>query len=86
MNKELEYVNYERIWITIDSLQSKTAILGVYMGCQYDDDRHAAWNEGIYQVLTQEAIKLRSEGYRIVFTGDFNGHVGCVQGQGVPGT
>ena len=47
MDKELEYVNYERIWITIDSLQSKTAILGVVMGCQYDDDRHADWNEGI---------------------------------------
>ena len=85
MNIDLEYVNYERIWITIDSLKSKTAILGVYMGCQYEDDRHADWNEGIYQVLTQEATKLRSEGYRIIFIGDFNGHVGCVPGQGVPG-
>ena len=47
MDKELKYVNYERIWITIDSFQSKTVILGVYMGCQYDDDRHADWNEGI---------------------------------------
>ena len=67
-NQELEYVNYERIWITVDSLQSKIAILSVYMGCQYDDDRHAEWNEGIYHVLTQEAVKLRSEGYRLIFT------------------
>ena len=85
VDPELEYVNYERIWVTVDSLQSKTAILSVYMGCQYDDDRHANWNEGIYQVLTSEATKLRSEGYRLLFTGDFNGHVGCVPGQGVPG-
>ena len=82
---ELEYVNYERIWITVDSLQSKTAILNVYMGCQYDDDRHAQWNDGIYHVLIQEALKLRSEGYRLIFTGDFNGHVGSVPGKGVPG-
>ena len=84
-DKDLEYVNYERIWLTIDSLQSKTAILSVYMGCQYDDDRHADWNDGIYHVLTQEALKLKSEGYRLIFTGDFNGHVGCVPGQGVHG-
>ena len=82
---ELEYVNYERVWVTVDSLQSKTAILSVYMGCQYDDDRHADWNDGIYHVLTQEAVKLRSEGYRLLFTGDFNGYIGCVPGQGVPG-
>ena len=66
LDKDLEYVNYERIWLTIDSLHSKTAVLSAYMGCQYEDDRHEAWNEGIYHVLTQEAVKLRAEGYRLI--------------------
>ena len=82
---DLEYVNNERIWLKVDSLHSKTAILGVYMGCQYPDDRHGEWNDGIYQVLQQEIFKLRSEGYRIKFMGDMNGHVGSVLGQGVVG-
>ena len=83
--EHLEYVNNERAWVKVESLQSKTAVLGVYMGCQYPDDRHGEWNDGIYWVLSQEIHKLRSEGYRIKFAGDMNGHVGSVLGQGVIG-
>ena len=82
---QFEYVNKERVWLTVDSLKSKTAILGVYMGCQYPDDRHGEWNDGIYWILRQEITKLRSEGYRIQFLGDMNGHVGSVPGQGIVG-
>ena len=78
-------MNNERVWVTVDSLQSRTAILAVYVGCQYPDDRNAEWNENLYLVLRQEVTKLRSEGYRIVFLGDMNGHVGSVLGQGVVG-
>ena len=81
----LEYVNNERVWLKVESLQTKTAILTVYVGCQYPDDRFAEWNEGIYWVLKQEVAKLRSEGYRIKFAGDMNGHIGSVPGQGVVG-
>ena len=46
----LEYVNNERVWLKVESLHTKTAILTVYVGCQYPDDRYAEWNEGIYWV------------------------------------
>ena len=42
------FVNSERVWITVDSKVSKTAICGLYLGCQYSDDRHGLWNEAIY--------------------------------------
>ena len=82
---DLEYVNYERVWLKVNSLRTKTAILGVYAGCQYDDDRHAVWNSQLYEVLKAEVNQLRSEGFRIKFCGDFNGHVGSKIGHGIPG-
>ena len=85
LHSDLEYINYERVWLKVNSLCTKTAILGVYAGCQYDDDRHAVWNSQLYEVLKAEVNQLRSEGYRIKFCGDFNGHVGSQIGQGIPG-
>ena len=84
-NIEESFVNNERIWTTVQSQSCKTAVCGVYMGCQYSDDRNGQWNNTMYQVLQREAFSLRSQGYRVIFLGDFNGHVGCVPGQGVPG-
>ena len=82
---DLEYVQSERFWVTIDSLQCKTAICGVYVACQLNGDKHGEWNDGIYWVVRQECIALRSAGYRVVVLGDMNGHIGNVPGQGVPG-
>ena len=82
---DLEYVQNERFWVTLDSLQCKTAICGVYVACQLSRDQHGTWNEGIYWVLRQECIALRSAGYRVQVLGDMNGHVGNILGQGVPG-
>ena len=79
------FVNSERVWVKVQSKSTKTALCGLYMGCQQSDDRHGQWNDTIYRVVQQEAFHLRSQGYRVVFLGDFNGHVGCVPGQGVPG-
>ena len=70
------FVNSERIWVTVQSQSSKTAICGLYLGCQYGDDRYGNWNDTIYQVVQQEAFALRSQGFRIVYLGDFNGHIG----------
>ena len=84
-DQSLHYVRTERAWITTESLLMKTAICGVYLGCQYPDDRHAAWNQGILQVLNNEATVLRSQGYRVVFLGDFNSHVGSDPRNGVVG-
>ena len=79
------FVNTERVWVTLQSQSSKTALCGIYLGCQYSDDRYSTFNDTIYRVVQREAFQLRSKGYRVVFLGDFNGHVGSLEGQGVPG-
>ena len=84
-NADLEFVQNERFWVTIDSLQCKTAICGVYMGCQLPRDNHGDWNDGIYWVLRQECESLRSSGYRIIVLGDMNGHIGDQPGRGISG-
>ena len=85
VHAELEFVQNERFWLTIDSLQCKTAICGVYMACQLNNDAHGEWNDGIYWVLRQECEALRSSGYRVLLLGDMNAHVGSELGHGVPG-
>ena len=84
-NPDAAFVTNERVWITVESESCKTAICGLYLGCQYSDDRNSEWNTLIYQTLQEESFSLRSKGYRVVFLGDFNGHVGDVLGVGVPG-
>ena len=79
------FVANERVWITVESQACKTAVCGLYMGCQFGDDRNCDWNNTIYQTLQHESFALRSKGYRVVFLGDFNGHVGDNIGEGVPG-
>ena len=82
---DLAYVDNERLWITVETKQTKTAICGVYLGCQFSDDRNSSWNDGMYWILQQEISSLRAEGYRVLLVGDFNAHIGNVAGQGIPG-
>ena len=35
------FVANERLWITVESQSCKTAVCGLYLGCQYSDDRNA---------------------------------------------
>ena len=81
----LHYVRNERFWLTAESMVMKTALCGLYLGCQHGDDRLGNWNDGMFAVLQSEAATLRAQGYRIVFLGDFNAHIGSVLGRGVPG-
>ena len=81
----LHYVRNERVWITTHSLRMKTAICTAYLGYQSDDDKHKDWNDGILHVLLLEAASLRSQGYRVVFMGDFNSRVGSAPGKGIAG-
>ena len=37
---DLHYVMNERFWITTVSVSTKTAICGLYLGCQYAGDRY----------------------------------------------
>ena len=84
-NEDAAFVSNERVWVTVESESCKTAICGLYLGCQYSDDRNAEWNSLIYRTIQEESFSLRSRGYRVVFLGDFNGHIGDVLGVGVPG-
>ena len=71
------FVAKERLWVTItNDNQKKTAICGVYLACQLPDDKYGQWNELIYSRLQKEVIALRSQGYRCILVGDFNGWVG----------
>ena len=82
-HSDFEFVQNERFWVTVDSMNCKTAICGVYMACQLNGDVHGEWNDRLYWVLHQECEVLRSEGYRVVVLGDMNGHVGNVPGCGL---
>ena len=82
---DLAYVENERHWVTVETQHSKTACCGLYLGCQFSDDRNKEWNEGIFWVLQQEILHLRSQGFRIQLVGDFNSHIGSLDGQGVQG-
>ena len=82
----LNYVDSERLWVTYQSHQGKSAICSLYLGFNAGDGRHEAWNRGIFEVLSEEVLQLRSQGYRIIMLGDFNSHVGSVLEQGgIPG-
>ena len=83
---ELQYVAAERLWLTYQSQQGKTALCTVYLGFNHADDRHLAWNQGILSVLSDEIRDLRERGFRVLLQGDFNCHVGSDLGRGgIPG-
>ena len=84
-NHDDAFVNNERMWVTIQSNSSKTALCAIYLGCQYSDDRHGNFNDSILRVVQEEAHALRRQGFRVLFLGDFNAHVGNALGVGVPG-
>ena len=84
-HEDLAYVENERFWITVETQFTKTAVCGVYFGCQFSDDRNKDWNNGMFWVLQQEVQTLRAQGYRVLLVGDFNAHIGNIAGQGVEG-
>ena len=76
-NKELEYVNKERMWVTAVTGADKVAVGFVYMSHQSSTDKWGKWNDGIYEVLEGEVGKLKEQGFRVLLKGDFNGWIGC---------
>ena len=48
---DLSYVDNERLWMTVETRYAKTAVCGVYFGCQFSDDRNKEWNERMFWVL-----------------------------------
>ena len=74
--KDHQFVEKERLWVTYDSKKGKTAVCCVYLGCQNSTDSHGQWNKHILSVLSREVYDLRALGYRVNLQGDFNSWVG----------
>ena len=79
---DLEYIKNERQWLLLsNNAGDKCAFLHCYIACQnFTSDSYIQWNEGLFQVLTQEAISLRRQGFMILAMGDFNSRVGRIPG------
>ena len=78
----MEYVSKERQWLLIDSQGGrKCAFLHCYIACQSSkSDSFLSWNQDLFFLLTQEAIKLRSQGFMVIAMGDFNSKIGVIPG------
>ena len=71
----------ERQWLLLDNGKDRCAFLHVYIACQSNkSDGFLQWNEDLFQLLTQEAIKLRRQGFIVLSLGDFNSRVGVIPG------
>ena len=75
--KENSHVQTERVWITAKAGGSKIAYGFVYVAQQKSGDEFGRWNDSLYEVLGEEVLKLRAEGYKIHLAGDMNGWVGA---------
>ena len=85
-NKDHAYVEKERLWVTMTTAGFKTAVCAIYIGCNSEDDHHGPWNDGIYEVVSEEISSLRARGFRVCLKGDFNAWIGDVLEQGgIPG-
>ena len=80
--KHLQYVNTERQWLLLNTSNGgKCAFLHCYIACQnYSSEHFIQWNEDLFFMMTQEAIKLRRQGFMILAMGDFNSRIGQVTG------
>ena len=77
----LEYIMNERQWLLISSGHDRIAFLHVYIACQNNrDDSFLAWNEDLFSLISQEALRLRQQGFTVLALGDFNSRVGAIPG------
>ena len=77
----LEHIRNERQWLLVNSGKDKIAFLHTYIACQNNrDDSFLSWNEDLFFLLTQEATRLRQQGFTILAMGDFNSRVGVIAG------
>ena len=77
----LAYISNERQWLLVEGSKKRCAFLHVYIACQSNsDDSYIQWNEDLFHLITQEAIKLRQQGFITLAMGDFNTRVGQIPG------
>jgi hypothetical protein len=78
---KLKYIENERQWLLLDNGTEKCAFLHIYVACQSTrSDSFIQWNEDLFQLITQEAIKLRKQHFIVLAMGDFNSRVGSISG------
>ena len=77
----LKYIENERQWLLVEGSKERCAFLHVYIACQTTrNDNYMQWNEDLFYLISQEAIKLRREGFIVLALGDFNSRVGQIDG------
>ena len=75
------HVRNERQWLLVNSGKEKIAFLHTYIACQNNrDNSFLSWNEDLFFLLSQEAMKLKQQGFTILAMGDFNSRVGAIAG------
>ena len=61
--------------------RERIAFLHCYIACQTSrNDDFLTWNEDLFQLLTQETISIRQQGFRVLAMGDFNSRIGQIRG------
>ena len=77
----LEYIKNERQWLLVNQGKDHCAFLHVYIACQnFQNDSFLKWNEDLFFLIKEEALKLKQQGFMVLAMGDFNSRVGCIQG------
>ena len=82
VNPEYKYLEKERQWLLIKGNDGqKMAFLHCYLACQsFTSNDFIKWNEDLCQLISKEAVSLKSTGHIILAMGDFNTHVGLIPG------
>ena len=71
----------ERQCLLVTNGKDSLAFLHTYIACQnMRDDSFLNWNEDLFFLLTQEAEKLKQQGFTVMCMGDFNSCVGKIKG------
>ena len=77
----LTYIKNERQWLLLDNKKQRCAFLHLYIACQNNkSDAFLQWNEDLFFLITQEAVRLKKQGFVIIGMGDFNSRVGNLPG------
>ena len=81
VSQNFEYIKNERQWLLLERGTEKCAFLHCYIACEsHKNDGFLQWNEDLFNLLTEETIKLRAQGFTTLALGDFNSKIGKVSG------
>lgn len=77
----LAFVQHERQWLLLSCGKQRCGFLHVYVACEsHKDDSFLQWNESLFFLVTQEALRLKRQGFTVIAMGDFNARVGRIPG------